>query len=266
MRHLLTPAVALAAMLWTLNPAEVSAQGTISTDRPGLAFNPATVSKGTVQFEVGTPAVTLSGEGDVDARLINFPAVLRVGVSEGFEVRVGSTLLNATRVETGSTEVTEDGFGDVELGVKAAVPTGEGLLGGLSLIPSIILPSGDDAFTLGRAGYKLNVAAGWNLTSAFGLTTLTGMVVSPTVDASGNEGYTTSGALVGVVSRSLGARVGSYAEVGYYPSEGEDPAYAGGGLTFLVSPACQLDLSFDRGLTDSAANWLFGAGISLRVH
>jgi hypothetical protein len=40
--------------------------------------------------------------------------------------------------------------------------------------------------------------------------------------------------------------------------------YAGGGIAALASNDVQIDLWFDRGLTDGAADWLYGLGVSAR--
>jgi hypothetical protein len=43
-----------------------------------------------------------------------------------------------------------------------------------------------------------------------------------------------------------------------------DAAFLGGGLKYLLSNDVQVDLSFDRGLTDGSPDWLLGLGLSAR--
>ena len=67
-----------------------------------------------------------------------------------------------------------------------------------------------------------------------------------------------------MLGASLAGPVSAYVEVGAFPDGDATPVLAGGGLLVLVSPDVQLDASFDVGLTDGAADLLFGAGASFR--
>jgi hypothetical protein len=237
----------------------VSAQETISTDRPGLGFSAATVPVGRVQVETGIPAVTLDDEGDVSSRLFTFPTLLRVGVTSSLELRAGTPIFFSSRLEEAGVEDTEEGFGGLELGLKLATTVSDGPA--LALIPSVLLPVGDDAFVPDRAAYVLNGVASWSLPNSLGVTAVAGGALNP----GGDDEYAFAGTFVGVVSRPLAERVGAYVEGGWFPlEEAENPAYLGGGLTVLVGPMVQVDGFFDRGITDAASDWLFGVGAATR--
>ena len=78
--------------------------------------------------------------------------------------------------------------------------------------------------------------------------------------------YQLTGSIVGVLGHTVTGRLSGYVETGWYPAEqADDPAYVGAGLALLLRNDAQLDLSFDRGLSDAASDWLFGAGIGIRL-
>src|SRR6187401_1725973 len=67
-----------------------SAQGTISTERPGLLVSPALIPEHAVQIETGLGnAVFVRGNG-VHSSAYSFPTLVRYGVSRDVEVRLFS--------------------------------------------------------------------------------------------------------------------------------------------------------------------------------
>jgi hypothetical protein len=252
-------AFGVSVTLFVLSAGPVAAQESIITDRPGLGFGTATVPAGTVQIETGFPAAIAIDAG-TDMRLINTPALVRVGVLRSLEFRVGSTLFNRTHVDVAGGTETTDGFGALEVGAKVAFPLSKrGPF--LALIPSVLLPV-DRKFSGDRAAYTLNGVASWPLPSGVALTTVAGLAINP----SGENDYATSGALVGVLGRSLAARVGGYIEAAWYPNPHlQDAAYAGAGVTYLLNNAVQVDAFVNHGLNAIATDWLFGLGAALRL-
>ena len=117
----------------------------IATDRPGLGYSPAVVPQGAVQLEIGAPSIATGAAGGVDSRLTNFPVAVRVGVTPRLELRVGGTTYNIARAEVAGVTGTERGFGGVEVGAKLALAGGSRGVS-LAVIPSVVLPVGDDAF------------------------------------------------------------------------------------------------------------------------
>jgi hypothetical protein len=229
-------------VLATALAAPVAAQDTISTDRPGLGFNPALIAPGVVQVEAGVPAVT-TGEG---TELYSFPALLRVGVTDRLELRAGTSLYDIDA----DADADNVGFDTIELSAKVGVLDGSDGVPRLAVIPAVFIPTES-----GSASVSVNATAGWSLPSGFGLTTVAGIGVAD------DEA---TFALVGVLGRSLSDALSAYVEAGMYPGPGDDAAYAGGGVALLVSPDLQLDAFVDLGLTDAAADVIAGTGVSLR--
>lgn len=247
--------VLLLALLCTL-PA--SAQ--ISADRPGLGFSPLVVGQGTFQVEAGTPQAVRNefsfGGAEATSTLFSFPVLVRYGLTETIEARVGTSVYDIARLSNNVTDTSESegdaGFDVVEVGAKVQLATNGPLI---ALLPSVSIPTTEAGDLSGAA----RVVAGWALTDVLDLTTTLGAVVQ---DA--DPDYQVTGEAVAAFSASLAQAVGAYAEIAAFPSDDATPLYGGGGLTFLVSPDVQLDASFDVGLNDEAADLLFGAGISAR--
>ena len=243
----------LPALLVLVLAGPVVAQSAISTDRPGLTSNPTVVPMGAFQVEVGTPQFTQFGD---DVTLINAPTQLRYGITPRLEARVFSTLYNSFSVGDDGNAA---GFGDVEVGFKYQLLTAApGGTPNLSFIPTVIIPTGEDGFTVGDPVINANVAAGFALPSALGITLLAGATI-PTA-----EGANVTANLVALVGRSFTPQLSGYVEAGAFPTDGATPLYGGAGLAYLVSNRVQLDAFFDAGLNDDALDLIAGVGISAR--
>jgi len=227
----------------------ISAQeAPIATDRPGFLFSSLTVGRGAGQAELGLPAVTL----DEGVRSTSLVGLFRFGVSDGLELRLGAPLFTSP----------DSGYGDLEVGAKWHLLDNEGARPSFALIPSVILPTGEDGFSaevfdvhatlpdlalIGVGG----VADGW------GAGLLAGFLRG--------DSYLqqTFGAL-------LGHTVGPwspYVEVAHVRTDldgAPDSSFLGGGLKYLVSNDIQIDVNFDRGLTGESPDWLFGLGLAAR--
>ena len=230
------------------------AQGAISTDRPGLTFNPTVVPAGAFQVEVGTPQLSQFSVGT----LVNAPTQLRYGITPRLEARVFSTVYNSFSADGPGADA--DGFGDVEVGLKYQILTAApGGTPNLSVIPTVVIPTGEDGFTVGDPVVNANVAAGFALPNAFGVTVLAGATI-PT-----NDGANVNANLAVLLGRSFTPQFSGYVEAGAFPTDGSTPLYGGAGLAYLVSNTVQLDAFFDAGLNDDAADLLAGVGVSFRL-
>jgi len=236
------------------------AQGTIDTDRPGFLFATTTVPEGMLQVELGLPLVTLDEpSGGPDVRLLQFPAALRYGWSDSLELRLGAPVYNRLRVESGGTTSHESGVGDVEVGLKWALP--QGFADAAALIAGVRLPTGEDPFSVDDPAPSLNAVASWTVFEDMTFKGLVGWSHTP-VHAGADVDAGALGALLG---RSLAEDLSGYVEAAFFPSDDvPDTSYAGFGLGYLLSDDAQVDLSLDAGLDEDAADWIFGVGYSRR--
>lgn len=235
----------------------------IVTDRPGFLFSSLTVGAGVFQAELGLPAVTLIEDGDSELRVTSAVALFRYGIGDNFELRLGGPAYTEIRAEFGPFSDTESGYGDLEVGAKWHLLDNEGGRPSFALIPSVILPTGEDGFSAEDPVYQLNAMAEWTLANGWGIGTLAGYLNGPDGDDRYNQETFALAA-----GRSLPSpRWSAYGEAVYVTSDigdGADATFLGAGVKYLVNNDFQLDLSFDRGLNDDAADWLFGFGLAAR--
>lgn len=241
------------------------AQGTspIVTDRPGFLFSSLTVAQGVFQAELGLPSVTVIEDGDSEFRATSLVALLRYGIGDKFELRLGGPLYTEIRVELGPLDDTHSGYGDLEMGAKWHLLDNERGRPSFALISSVILPAGEEGFSAGDPVYQVNAMAEWTLANGWGIGALGGVLNGP----SGDNRYDQE-TLAVAAGRSLPSpQWSAYGEAVYVTTALEkaaDSSFLGGGIKYLPSNNVQLDLSFDRGLTDSSPDWLFGFGLAAR--
>jgi len=235
----------------------------IATDRPGFLFSSLTVGPHVFQTELGLPSVTLIEFDNVEARATSAVALFRYGIGDTFELRLGGPVYTHTRVEVGRFTATDSGYGDLEVGAKWHLVDNAGARPSFALIPSVILPTGEDGFTADDPVYQLNAAAEWALSNGWGLAALAGYLNGPAGD--GRYHQETFGLALG---RSLPApKWSAYGEAVYVVTNldgAADSSFLGAGVKYLVSNDVQLDVSFDRGLTSDSPDWLLGLGFSAR--
>ncbi len=235
----------------------------IATDRPGLLLSSPTVGRGVFQVELGLPSVVLNESGETDVRSTSVVALLRYGVGDNFELRLGAPVFNEVRTDFGPFHTTDRGYGDLEAGAKWRVFTNEGARPAFALIPSVVLPTGEDGFSAEDPVYQLNTMSEWSWTGSWGLSVLAGYLYGPS--AYGRYDQETFAVLV---SRSLPSTAWNvYGEAAYVLTglDGtDDSSFLGAGVKYLVTSDFQLDLSFDHGLTNGSPDWLFGLGLSSR--
>lgn len=254
--------IATALIFLTLPAAAVAQTPPVSplaTDRPGFLFSSLTVGRGVVQAELGLPAVTLYDGSDT--RTTSLVGLLRVGVGDDVELRLGSPFYNEIRVEAGGRSVSERGYGDLEAGFKWHVLDNEGGRPSFALIPSVILPTGEDGFSAEDPVYQLNTATEWTLADGWGVGLLAGALRGEAGD--GHYLQQTYGVLLG---RTVGAW-SPYVEAAHVRTDldgASDSSFLGGGVKYLISDDVQVDLNFDRGLTDESPDWLVGLGLGVR--
>jgi hypothetical protein len=252
-RGALLVGAALAALL--ASPGASPAQAPISTDRPGLGFNPATVAAGRVQVELGLPRIDQAGTADDPA--VGVDAALRWGLAPRLEARLSTTWYGRTPGDG----LTDGPTGIAGLRAGAHVQVIATPRVNVAVIPEVVLPIGSEALAGDRAAWSVNGAAGFGVGSA-SLVLVGGAQWNP----AGEDDHQATGLLVAVLGHGLSSTVSGYAEAGILPTAGADPAYAGGGIAWLANPRTQLDVFVDLGLNDAASNAVFGVGISFLLH
>lgn len=222
-------------------------------DRPGIAFAPAVLPAGSMDWEQGLPDLARDSSDGVTTTLYSADTLVRAALRDNLELQLGMALANR-QVTTGADGHHTDGAGDSSIGLKMAVPTGLPAWTA-AVLGRVTAASGDAAFSSGTTQYTLGGSAGGALTDRLNL----GLFVQ--VLRSGRQyDWTASPSL----SCALSERWGAFVEAGSTHTAGSGNSHvAGGGLTWMALPEIQLDLYADRGLTRASPDLQAGFGVSV---
>lgn len=252
----------IAALSLVLPAGGLAAQDApLATDRPGLLFSTQVVGPGVWQVESGL-AHTGDEEAGVELTAWGLATSLRLGLTRSLELRLGAPLWTRVELEAPGFRFDDEGYGDLELGVKWSRTLAADPDVTVALIPAVTLPTGEDGFSAEEPIWSLNGVASSALNEAWSGTALLG-VRGGEDDAGETFGAATVAVLAG---RALpGDGWSAYGEAGWtLPDEGDDVGLIGAGVTYLINEDTQLDASFDAGLTDAAPDLQVGVGLSVR--
>lgn len=241
------------------------------TDRPDFTESTEAVPAGHLQLEAGY-TFTYDREGEDRVREHTAPELLlRIGVVENFELRVGwngyswtdSQFEGETR---GGRRVTREewtqGAHDLALGFKYKFVEQEGLIPHFGVIGAITAPSGSPGPSSGDVDPELVLLWAYDITDSFSVAGNVGLAV-PT--AGGDRFFQTSASLSAACA--LSERLGDYVEYfGFYPNvEHSDAAHSvNAGFTYLVTNDFQIDWRIGMGLNAEADDFYMGVGFAWR--
>jgi hypothetical protein len=219
-------------------------------DRPGFADSTETVDPGHAQLEVG-----VRSSFEDDGAVLTLPSLLlRVGLPCCLEARVTAPDLTlAFPKGDGSNSA---GGGDMSLGLKAA--TSFNILSA-SAVPFLTIPTGARDLSSGAVDFGLglnfqlnlldDLALGWNVIFA-----------AATIEDRGHVFDFGAGISLGYqFTDAFGAFIEAYIQ---YTDGGRAFPSGAGGLTYLITPTLQIDLSGGAGFTSDAEGPYVIAGVA----
>lgn len=251
--------LAIIVLLTGLTPAQENKQDekektperppTIIVDRPSFANGSAVVGEGVQSLETGVLVTDAKGSSPL---LIQTPILYRAGVSEHFEFRLATNLINFSEPDFGT--------GDLAPGFKWNFLKKDKL--SMSVVGSLSVPTGSEAFRAPGVIPALSLAADIPLNDSTGLLINLGGL-SPGDDRERViQGFATFG-----VSRVLNDRSNIYFEVaGFTPASPGAPSTTAGDIvvTYLVNPDLQLDTAVFKGFSGSGLDWGVTFGLATR--
>lgn len=254
-----TPCLAFAVLVIATLPAFAQDHPELITDRPDQTESSAVVAPGYVQIETGFVYSREAG----DSGALEYPTtLLRVGVVDRLEARIGVPGFVSEFEGNNAT-----GLGDAELGLKLRLIHENGPRPEIALLASTSVPIGHDAFSSDRFDPAFRFAFSHTLTERFSLGYNAGAAWETAPTPSGKTTttalqYTIAGGIG--ITEKLGAFVELFGDIGLSAPGG--PAHSlDGGLTYLIRPDIQFDVSAGFGLTEEAPDYFLGAGISVRL-
>lgn len=255
----------LLALLWS-PPSWAQDAPPMVTDRPDQTESSEVVPRGFFQLELGgqhashregtNPAMRLSNVGG---------ALLRIGVLEPVELRVGFAGWHHASTEGGNTL---SGLGDLEVGTKVQIANGSGLSPVIAVMGGLLVPVGDRDFRAGGVDPSVRVSVAHDLGGGWGVGYNAGAFWTTVAGTAGDESLETSLLYTVALGRQilpkLAAFVEAFGEHGLADGAGSWVALDGG-ITVPLQVNLQLDLSGGVGLSDAASDWFVSAGVAVRV-
>ncbi len=238
------------------------------TDRPDQTESSVVVPHGSSQLELGWTFTRDDADG-VRVESHEVPAsLLRVGLSERVELRIGWIGWVDAEALFRDFAVTEDGAGDGELGVKIHLAEERGGRPEIALLLGTSVPVGDDAFTSDRFDPALRLALAHTLSERVSLGYNLGLAFESGVGDDGDRDTLSNAFYTVALGLGLNDRWGAFVELyGDFPASASGgPANSfDGGFTYLIRDHVQLDLAGGVGLSEAADDWFVGLGLSIRV-
>lgn len=237
----------------------------MATDRPDFVESSDVVGKGRVQVETSL-AWERERQGGMKARLSSTPTLLRVGVSDTWELRLETDGRLRLRSEAAGVSSRERGWSDLSFGVKWHHRDGDEEAGtpGLGWLLHLDADTGSGAFRGQGVRPSLRMVAEWEFAGGWSLGVMPGLFRDR--DESGRR--FTAGILAAVLGKSLNERTRVFVEL-----SGEQLAAArhGGhvatldaGVAYLLTRDLQLDAAVSRGLSRNAPDFAWTVGLSAR--
>lgn len=233
------------------------------TDRPDQSESAVTIAPGSVQVEMGVTHREIDDNFDVTA-FGEF--LIRTGLSENIELRIGYGGYNEANLDLGFVDVDESGSADSSLGIKWKIRDEKNKMPQTALLVATSLPTGEDGFTSDRAEPAFRFIFSNTLTKRIGLSYNVGMASVTETDGNGEHTlavaqYTLS---LGVaVSDRVSAFVESYGDIPTSASGGPANGVDAGFLV-LITPLLQFDVAVGTGISDAAEDWFATTGLSFR--
>jgi len=226
-------------------------------DRPGISFSTSIIPRGSFSYELGLPDFQHSSDGSNKSTLYSLDTNIRAGLGKNIELQLATPLFNYLKTEGAGVSDSATGLGDSSLSLKMALPSSTQNFSWAAL-GGVTFATGEEPFTVGNPLYRLATAMSLKLNDIYS----TGLYINLT-HSDGKTGYTLSPNLNFALTNSVGA----YVEAGIsHVDRSPNTAVAGGGLTWMVTPAVQLDFSMDFGLNHDSPDFLGGFGVSFFIN
>jgi hypothetical protein len=227
------------------------------TDRPDQTESSVVVPRKSLQIETGISLTNDEAEG-AESRTISLAStLLRYGLFENTELRVGVNY-DLLRVSQAIGDTSLQGFTPVDIGTKVYISEEDGFLPELALIASLTMPYGSEEFRSKYMAPTLLLVASHTISDNLGF----GYNIGAWWDGENPQAQGKYSAALGWVP---GDKLGMFAEIfGTFNSNSGAHA-VDAGITYLLAPNFQLDLSAGLALNSDADDVFISAGFSWRI-
>jgi len=242
-----------------------AADEAIVTDRPDFVESSDVVGKGRFQIETSL-AFERDKSGGIHSRLRSTPTLLRLGLSENWELRLETD--GALRQRSSQAGMTESlsGSADMALGAKWHWREGDEALGtpGLAWLFHVDIDSGSAPFRGQGLRPSLRMVAEWEFAGGWTAGIMPGLYR----DRNEQGRHHVGGILAVVLGKSLGEGLRGFVELSGQrlasKKNGGQVLSFDTGLAYLLSENLQLDLALSRGLNRNTPDLSWTLGLSAR--
>ena len=223
-------------------------------DRPGEGLSTGITPVGNVAWEQGLPTARYSKSGDQTATTLSADMLLRTGLSDDLELRLGWAGPTWTQVKSNGQTEEDDGLGDVSIGLKKAIDLDDDKLS-MALLAEAIIATGNAGFTNEEDIYSLGSVVSYQYND----------LVSTALTM--RYEWQDSNWAVSAIP-SLGYRItdrwSGYSELIYRKAESVDNQYAlGTGVMYALNDRVQFDANVGVDLDGADRSYFSGLGFSV---
>ncbi|MFX1823440.1 MULTISPECIES: transporter [Acinetobacter] len=223
-------------------------------DRPGEGLSTGITPVGNVAWEQGLPTARYSKSGDQTETTLSADMLLRTGLSDDLELRLGWAGPTWTQVKSNGQTEEDDGLGDVSIGLKKAIDLDDDKLS-MALLAEAIIATGNAGFTNEEDIYSLGSVVSYQYND----------LVSTALTM--RYEWQDSNWAVSAIP-SLGYRItdrwSGYSELIYRKAESVDNQYAlGTGVMYALNDRVQLDANVGVDLDGADRSYFSGLGFSV---
>lgn len=223
-------------------------------DRPGEGLSTGITPVRNVAWEQGLPTARYSKSGDQTATTLSADMLLRTGLSDDLELRLGWAGPTWTQVKSNGQTEEDDGLGDVNIGLKKAIDLDDDKLS-MALLAEAIIATGNTGFTNEEDIYSLGSVVSYQYND----------LVSTALTM--RYEWQDSNWAVSAIP-SLGYRItdrwSGYSELIYRKAESVDNQYAlGTGVMYALNDLVQLDANVGVDLDGADRSYFSGLGFSV---
>ena len=223
-------------------------------DRPGEGLSTGITPVGNVAWEQGLPTARYSKSGDQTATTLSADMLLRTGLSDDLELRLGWAGPTWTQVKSNGQTGEDDGLGDISIGLKKAIDLDDDKLS-MALLAEAIIATGNAGFTNEEDIYSLGSVVSYQYND----------LVSTALTM--RYEWQDSNWAVSAIP-SLGYRItdrwSGYSELIYRKAESVDNQYAlGTGVMYALNDRVQLDANVGVDLDGADRSYFSGLGFSV---
>ncbi|RXD04079.1 transporter [Sphingomonas sp. UV9] len=235
-------------------------------DRPGVGTPACTIAPGRVSVETSLADWTRDDQlGSREDSILVGDTLVRVGVSDTIEVRIGWTPFGHDRIRDSTGIDSVNGIGDVSLGMKANLHNPDGSDLSVAVLPFVTLPVGRSSIGAGDWG------AGFLVPLTYELSDSVSLDLTPEIDAAvdqdGNGRHLAYSSTAGVsveVAKTVTLTGELQALRDNDPEKHATQAVAALSLAWMAGDDLQFDVFGAAGLNDDTPDARVYAGISRR--